>query len=149
MGSTYEVHEDGTTTRNKAARDGHEHIGQSGIQKPSAKTYYLTKDAQNRLAPPSSAICRVIDHGDGTLSLATENPDGRWGITSTAKNVPVANIPEIDLLPLELWDHETIYGRDAYANNHFGNKIITIDVQPTDRAAPITKAEPPKIGDPA
>jgi hypothetical protein len=41
-GSTYQVHSDGTTTRNKAARP--EHPGDQGPQQKSNKTVYITED---------------------------------------------------------------------------------------------------------
>jgi predicted RNA methylase len=123
-GSTYEVHDDGTTTRNKAARADLGHEGDSGPKERSARTVY-TNDARV-FSPPDSAKWRVIDHGDGTMSLATQNADGRWGISPESRNVKVESTPQVGLSPVELWKPGKFNGLTAYAGVHPGNKITQV-----------------------
>jgi hypothetical protein len=126
-GSTYQVHEDGTTTRNKAARSDVGHEGDSGLKERSAKTVYLDKQALNAFAIPQDTRWRAIDHGDGTMSLATWN-DARkdWGISPGSRNIPYSNKPAVGLHPLEVWKPETIKGLTAYKGMHPGNAITAI-----------------------
>jgi hypothetical protein len=126
-GSTYQVHEDGTTTRDKAARSDVGHEGDSGPKERSAKTVYLDKDAINGMAVPQDTRWRVIDHGDGTMSLATWN-DARkdWGISPGSRNIPYSEKPAIGLHPLEVWKPENIKGLTAYKGMHRGNEITEV-----------------------
>lgn len=123
-GSQYVLHSDGTTTRNKAARA--EHPGDSGLKQRSAKTWFLTREDMNRLAVPQGDW-RLIDHGDGTLSVATRNKSGKWGIAPSARNVPAQSEPAVGLHPVEVWGGETIQSRQAYNNIHYGNAINSLD----------------------
>jgi uncharacterized protein YcfJ len=126
-GSTYEVHEDGTTTRTKAARTDVGHEGDSGLKPRSAKTVYVSHDGARALAwPPGGGSWRMIDHGDGTLSLATANADGKWGISPSARNIPFTATPEVGRTPVELWRKGEVNGRDAYGEVHFGNPITEV-----------------------
>lgn len=135
-GSTYAVQADGTTIRNKALRNDPGHEGDQGQKPRTDKTFYIPSDEAARLAAPDSATWRVIDHGDGTLSLATRNPDGKWGVSPDAKNVPVTTEPAVGLTPIELWGKEQVYGRDAYKTVHFGNDIVEVN-RPKSRAIPV------------
>lgn len=123
-GSTYEVHPDGTTTRTKAARTDVGHEGDEGLKPRSEKTYYVSAEDANRLAPPSGGGWRIIDHGDGTLSVATKNQEGKWGISPESRNVKVTTTPSTGSIPIELWRQEIIYGKPAYKEMHPGNKIV-------------------------
>lgn len=125
-GSTYEVGPDGTTVRNKAARPDIGHEGDEGLKPASEKTVYVEPDAAAALSLPEGSRWRVIDHGDGTISLATQNADGGWGISPSARNVPVADNPAAGLMPIELWGKGEVYGRDAYNKAHFGNEITEV-----------------------
>lgn len=125
-GSTYSVEPDGTTVRNKALRNDPGHEGDQGIKPKSDKTVYLSAEDAKRLAPPDSAKWRVVDHGDGTVSLATQNANGKWGIAPSAKNVPASTMPSVGATPLELWGKESVYGKDAYKTAHFGNDIVSV-----------------------
>lgn len=126
-GSTYEVHEDGTTTRNKAARSDAGHEGDSGPKERSAKSVYLDKDAMNAFAVPQDTRWRVIDHGDGTMSLATWNDATKdWGISPGSRNIKYADKPAVGLHPLEVWKPEKIKGLTAYKGMHPGNAITEI-----------------------
>lgn len=122
-GSTYVVHDDGTTTRFKAKRSDLGHEGDFGLMKRSVRTYYLTQDAALRLTLPSGSW-RIVDHGDGTLSLATL--EAKWGIPPSARCVPVALEPAMGLRPYELWQPETLFGLPAYSQNHLGNPIVSM-----------------------
>ncbi len=125
-GSTYEIHADGTTSRNKAARSDVGHEGDFGPKPRTEKTVYVSPEDAQRLAGPDSASWRVIDHGDGTVSLATRNPDGRWGISPDQRNVKTYDKPAVGLAPIELWGKEAVYGKDAYKKIHLGNAITEV-----------------------
>jgi hypothetical protein len=136
-GSTYEVHDDGTTTRNKATRP--EHPGDEGPQPQSQKTVYLNPENADALATPVDASWRIIDHGDGTLSLATQNKDGRWGIASSQRAVPVSDTPSVGAIPLELWKQGETNGLPSYGQIHFGNPITELRTGPVE-----TRGQPPQ-----
>lgn len=142
-GSTYTLHEDGTTTRVKAARDDAGHEGDSGPKERSAKTYFAPVDAASALAIPQGGGWRIIDHGDSTLSLSTKGADGRWGIAPSAKNIKVSSEPTSGSIPIELWKSETVYNKPAYRGIHFGNEITEITPSAgkhSDAARPLNMA---------
>ena len=121
-GSYYQVHDDGTTTRNKTPRP--EDPSDYGPKPQSAKTVYVTPENMRHLGLPQSGW-RMIDHGDGTMSLATLH-QGQVGIPATSRNIPVHDTPAVGLHPLELWDKSQVKGQDAYAKAHMGNDITTL-----------------------
>lgn len=124
-GSRYELHADGTTTRNKAARTDPGHEGDFGMKPRTEKTYFLTVDNARALAPTEGRWL-IVDHGDGTLSLATQNADGGWGIAPSARNIPFTTKPEKGLIPLEVWNAKRFGDADAFNKAHFGNEIIEL-----------------------
>lgn len=141
-GSTYEVHDDGTTTRTKAARADVGHEGDEGLKPRSAKTVYIASEDGQRLALPQGTA-RIIDHGDGTLSVATKNKDGQWGIAPSGRNVPFTTQPEKGRTPVELWKPETVNGLPAYRTIHLGNEITSVGAAPETagtRAKPVEPA---------
>lgn len=130
-GSTYDVHEDGTTTRNKAFRPEHGEAEQ-GMQPRTERTVYLTPDQASALATPQGSW-RLFAHEDGTVSLISPNKNGGWGVSPSAKNVPVSTTPQKGLIPLELWrpDPEVKGPKGtAYRRIHFGNEITDIREAP-------------------
>lgn len=129
-GSTYTLHEDGTTTRVKAARAEPGHEGDEGPKDRSARTVFLTPRAANALEIPQGASWRFVDHGNGTFSLATHNSDGKWGIAPGARNIPVKDRPTVGAIPLELWNSEGVNGRTGYRQAHFGNRVSEIGKSP-------------------
>jgi hypothetical protein len=135
-GSTYEYHANGTTTRNKAERSDPGHEGDFGPQQRSERTVFLSKEDANRLAPPQGHYA-VVDHGDGTVSLATPTQNG-WGISPSQRNIPVSDTPTVGAVPLEVWGRENINGLPAYGRTHFGNEIVEV----TPRAIPDPEIAP-------
>lgn len=152
-GSTYEIHPDGTTTRNKAARSDPGHEGDSGLKERSAKTVYVDEADIGRFAAPEKTSWRVADHGDGTLSLITKNDDGRWGVSPESKNVRVHNEPAVGRLPLELWEKQRLdgYNVDTFRKIHPGNAITEVRQQSSGAAQAELPLTPPvgpsQIGD--
>jgi hypothetical protein len=144
-GSTYVVHDDGTTTRTKAARSDPGHEGDFGPKARSAATYFVTPQDASRLGPPSSAASRIVDHGDGTISLVTQNADGRWGVAPSQRNVPYERAPRVGLTPLEVWRQQPLHGLPSYGRMHFGNAITSVGAAPSTlvsaRGAPLLSAE--------
>lgn len=127
-GSQYQLHPDNSTTRNKAARP--EHPGDEGPKPKSERTYFLTKQQAEALAPPQDSRFRLVDHGDGTLSLATPAAGGRnkWGIAPSQRGVPFESMePKEGLHPLEVWSGSpSKAGGTAYNALHFGNEITQL-----------------------
>lgn len=124
-GSTYEIHADGTTTRNKAKGiPGHTDFG---LKPRSSKTVYLDPESANLLIGSPVRNFRVLDHGDGTLSLATPNPKKGWGIMYSQRNVPFSTTPQEGLTPLELWGKGKTLTVDSYNQSHFGHPIKSVD----------------------
>lgn len=135
-GSTYEVHPDGTTTRNKAARNEPGHEDDQGPKPTSDKTYFISSDAARALAPPAEGSFRIVDHGNGKISLSTKNKNGTWGIAPSAKEIPYSTTPSKGSTPLEVWGKEQIYNRDAYKTIHFGNEITEVGTSVNPNAVP-------------
>lgn len=129
-GITYQVHEDGTTTRNKAARSDAGHEGDSGAKARTVKTVYVdTPEHASQLSAaglqglgPKGA--RVIIK-DGKASLLTWNERaGKWGISPGQRDISVSSEPGVGKAPLELWKPaDDVPGHEAYANMHAGNAI--------------------------
>lgn len=139
-GSTYDLHPDQSTTRNKAPRPDPGHEGDEGPKPKSEKTYFLTRQQAEALAPPQSRF-RIVDHGDGHLSTATPAQGGgrnKWGISETQRHVgPVSLEPAEGLHPLEVWGGGKGQGNTtAYNSAHFGNDITQLGQNGRKAAVP-------------
>lgn len=133
-GSIYQIHDDGTTTRDKAVRDQPGHEGDAGPKEKSARTVYVdTPDGAASLSAaglqnlgPKGA--RVIIDGDRASLLTWNEKGGGWGISPSSKDVPISTEPGIGKAPLELWGAATdVAGHEAYSNMHAGNEIVSIN----------------------
>lgn len=133
-GSEYIVHEDGSTSRNKAKRT--EHLD-SGPQPRSQKTYYVTSENAEKLGE-IQAIGKwdrsVKDRGDGTLGMYHETGPSA-GKYEGRTVVPFETEPREGLTPVEIWKD----GRGA-KNVHFGNEITEVRGQKED----VTHGRQPK-----
>lgn len=118
LGSTYEVHGDGTTSRNKAPRS--EHPGDAGPQPKSDVTFYVTPEDANKLGEfqTEGATKALIGSPDGT-EWAVGYLDGpSAGTLESRTRVRAQNEPAVGLVPVEVW-HE---GERV----HFGNRIVEV-----------------------
>lgn len=118
-GSTYEVHSDGTTTRNKAARP--EHPGEQGPQQRSQRTFYLTPEDANKLAliqTQGGPRMAIEFHSSGAVGVRfLDGPNaGKWESSTMVR--PISE-PAVGLMPVELWKN----GRGT----HFGNEITSVN----------------------
>jgi len=128
-GSEYQIHGDGTTTRNKAARPDPGHEGDQGWKPRSEKTFYVDEGQANRLAPPTDSAWRVIDHEDGSISIAVRDPKtGRWGISPSQRAIEVTTTPEVGKVPIELWGEGTTNGSTSFKGMHPGNAITEVRI---------------------
>jgi hypothetical protein len=125
-GSSYIVHDDGTTTRDKAYRPEHGEAEQ-GPQPRSEATFYVTAQDAERLGEfqaqggPAKAVAPV---GDGRWGVRYE--DGAdAGKFESRTVVPSESAPRVGLTPVETWDS----GRRV----HFGNEITAVSGAGTDR----------------
>lgn len=125
-GSTYEVHEDGTTTRNKAARSDVGHEGDSGFKQRSGHTVYLTDEESGRLgriqAEGKQPGTRILISDDGK-QVVIGHPDpvtGKWILDKNSLVTP-SREPSDGLTPLEIRMRE-----DGKQETHFGNKITEV-----------------------
>ena len=130
-GSTYEVAGDGTTTRNKAARNDAGHEGDSGPKPQSARTVYVDGDASGLSAAGLHGLgskgARVVIK-DGKASLLTWNEKGgKWGRSPEGTDIPVHDTPAVGRSPLELWKPtDDVPGWEAYSGMHAGNPIVSV-----------------------
>jgi hypothetical protein len=132
-GSAYELHEDGTTTRTKAAREDVGHEGDAGLKPQSERTVYVETPEQ-AMALSAAGVQGLGDKGarlvikDGMASLATWNERaGKWGISPSSRNIPISTEPGIGKSPLEMWKPaDDVPGHEAYSNMHAGNPIVSI-----------------------
>ncbi len=110
-GSTYTVHADGTTTRNKAARP--EHPGSSGLQPRSSKTIYVHPDDRSAAA---------LYFGQTPEYLARQ--------PELMASIRQSNTPQMGWHPYEVL--EDVNGKITF--RHWGNPITEIGDATTDTA---------------
>jgi N12 class adenine-specific DNA methylase/predicted RNA methylase len=172
-GSQYIVHSDGTTTRNKAARNDAGHEGDSGPKPRTAMTVYVAGDASalsaaglQNLGPRGSRL--VIRDGKATLLTWNEtarNGLGAWGAAPSGRDIAIFTEPAVGRSPLELWgrvdDNGAPVGPDrkyaAFSRQHAGNPIVELQTSgaqpPAKVGASPARAEPasaaPKASAPA
>ena len=145
-GSVYHAFPDGSTTRVKSYHPEHgpEDVGE---KERSTKTVYIDKDSLG-LNPVGidwgDRKWRMVDHGDNTLSLVSQNPTTKqWGRDEFGANVPYSTEPAVGLTPVELWKpakpddsiRRVNTVKEAYRGVHFGNKITEV-LPVTPKAAP-------------
>lgn len=145
-GSTYAIHEDGTTTRDKAARADVGHEGDSGPKARSARTIYIDGDAsvlsgaglQGDFGGKGYRV--AIKDGKANFLWWNEKAD-KWGAPESGRDIPFTTTPEVGKSPVELWKPSTdVPGYEAYRGQHAGN-VIT-EVRFAEKPAEV-------IGDPA
>lgn len=143
-GSTYEMHPDGTTTRNKAARP--EHPGDAGPKERSKKTVYITPEDANRLAVPTGegAVNRAYRYVDrnGSIAVISRTHEVPWVNDKNFDAIKYSTTPREGLIPFELWQEQAIRGEKSYRKWHFGNQITSVDTGLTRRTKmPTTQKE--------
>lgn len=131
-GSTYEVHPDGTTVRNKAARPDVGHEGDSGIKTQSDKTIYVAPEVASELSgaglqgldPKGFRV--AIKDGKAYGLTWNEKADG-WGASPGGRDIPFSTDPEVGKSPVELWKPaDDVPGYEAYRGQHAGNAITEV-----------------------
>ncbi|MFP3637569.1 hypothetical protein [Paraburkholderia sp. SIMBA_054] len=117
-GSIYTVHEDDTTSRNKAYRPEHgrDEVGQ---QPRSQHTFYVTQEQ-------ADALSLVQTHGSAKCIARLST--GQYGVAYMSGKdagkierrtvVDAAATPAIGLLPVEVWE--------GGSRVHFGNNIVAV-----------------------
>lgn len=132
-GSTYEVHADGTTTRNKAPRP--EHPGEQGPQPRSQKTYYVKDPDELSLLQTQGGAKMAIEavpaeYGGGIGVKYLEGKDA--GKFEKRTVMPFRDTPEVGWTPVEVWEDGT--------RVHFGNRITEMAQagQGAQHAAPVS-----------
>ncbi|MCA1490098.1 PLxRFG domain-containing protein [Ensifer sp. NBAIM29] len=139
-GSVYQVHADGTTTRDKAARNDPGHEGDSGRKPRTAKTVYVETNAGALSAAGLQGLgakgARVaIKNGKATL-VTWNNAGNGWGASEGSRDIPIHAEPAVGRYPLELWDKaDDVPGYEAYSRMHAGNKITELGAPAKDPSA--------------
>lgn len=137
-GSTYVIHEDGTTTRNKAARPDAGHEGDSGPKERSVKTVYTDNpddasalSAAGLQGMPSKGARVIIKDGKASLLIWNEKA-GKWGVSPSSRDIPISTEPGIGKAPLELWKpaNDVPGHAEAYRGMHAGNAITELKKTP-------------------
>jgi hypothetical protein len=144
-GSQYELHEDGTTTRNKAERP--EHPGDFGPKSKSAITLFLDpQQTEDVLVAVSVGDQRMlVQEPDGSWTIMTRDPKTRkWGRAPGASGMQLATQPAMGLSPLE---GLTQQGAGVFGNLHIGNQIIDMERRP-EEGTPPTEGIPPSTPEP-
>jgi hypothetical protein len=140
-GSTYQLNEDGTTTRTKAARP--EHPNDSGLQPKSEKTWFVTPEEANLLGEvqTSGHKKRLVELPDGRIGVEyIDGPDA--GKVEQRTIVKPKSAPEKGMIPIETFKDDRV---------HFGNKITDVKALPSKpvelpKGAVLTKPEHIKTG---
>lgn len=131
-GSTYDVAEDGTTIRNKAARADPGHEGDSGIKTQSAKTIYVDPEIASELSGAGLQGLgpkgfRVAIKDGRAYGLTWNEAAGQWGASPGGRDIPFTTKPEVGRSPVELWKPAgDVPGYEAYRGQHAGNKITEV-----------------------
>lgn len=129
-GSKYTVQPDGTTVRDKAARDEPGHEGDSGIKPKSDRTVYVTPENAEKLGEFQA-------QGGSPRALGFPRPGyiGIWYLNGKDRGkyerrtiVPFETEPRVGLIPVEIWDE----GKRV----HFGNEIVSVGEEPEAAAEP-------------
>lgn len=126
-GSAYVVNGQ-STTRDKAARSGAGHEGQSGPQPASERTFYVDMDGLDALGEfqTQGAHKRKIVVGPSRAALQyIEGPDA--GKFEKRSDTAVFHEPAVGRFPVELWKDGTVV--------HFGNEITEVGREPAKPAA--------------
>ncbi len=131
-GSTYQVQPDGTTIRNKAARDEPGHEGDFGPQPQSDRTIYVAPEDANKLgefqAQGGSGKRAIAFTSDGRA--AVKYLDGKdAGKFERRTAVDFLDQPKVGHIPVELWNDGS--------RVHFGNEITEVRTgRPMESANP-------------
>ena len=132
QGSTYEVHEDGTTTRTKSPHQGHD-PKDAGLKPRSQKTFYVSPEVAQQVGMWNTLEAdgkRIVIQGD-KVTLISKNP--KTGAHGRDGRYDVSNTPQPGLHPLELWDADS---NGWYRGNHPGSAITSIDNSATSPSSP-------------
>lgn len=125
-GSTYDLHEDGTTTRNKSLHAGHD-PKDVGLKPRSERTLYVDPEFAREIGmwnTSSSGHKRIVVRGDELLMTSRNLASGKQGLDKTINSAKFSTSPTIGSAPVELWKS----GAEGFAGNHPGNPITDIAV---------------------
>ena len=119
-GSVYQVHDDGTTTRDKAQIEGH---NDPGLKPKSSTTFYVdTKGTGNldMVATEGGDPMRIerIDKDKAGVKYTAGKNKGKFAKSSVTS---ISNDPAVGLTPVELWENE-----DGTQSYHFGHEITEV-----------------------
>lgn len=117
-GSIYQVHEDGSTTRTKAARA--EHPGEEGLQPKSEKTWFVTPENSVKLGEfqTKGADKKIVELPNGQLGVQYLSGKDEGKIEHRTL-VDFSKKPKKGFIPIESWEE----GKKI----HFGNQIVNIE----------------------
>lgn len=97
-----------------------------GAQSASSRTVYMDTEEARKVFPVQGDF-RLIDHGNGTMSMATPAKGGKsWGIAPSAKGAKYSTEAGVGKVPVELFRPDadlTTKGGAAFSRVHFGNQI--------------------------
>lgn len=139
-GSTYQVHDDGTTTRNKAARSDAGHEGDFGPKPRTDKTIYVDPQVASELSGAGLQGLgpkgfRVAIRGGKAYGLTWNEKANNWGASPSARDIPFTTEPEVGKSPVELWKPANdVPGHEAYRGQHAGNAITEVKKAQADPA---------------
>jgi hypothetical protein len=121
-GSTYDVHGDGTTTRNKAARNDPGHEGDFGPKPRSERTVYVSSDDANLLGEfqLSDGIRRELAFTKDGKMIGVRYVEGKdAGKFERRTAVKFSEEPAEGMIPVEIWK--------GGQRVHFGNEITKLE----------------------
>jgi hypothetical protein len=140
-GATWQVLPDGTTVRQEPTdlQDMVETMS-SAAQPQPARTVFVTPAEAARLAdlPPGA---RVVDRGDGTISIDT-------GQAGRPRTVTVATQPQVGSQPVHLRTAaETVDGSPAYASVTVGAPVTSVKPHRAAREPRVARPGPQSLQD--
>jgi len=142
-GSTYEVDEQGRTTRTKTQHEFHD-PKDVGLKEQSAVTVYVDPEFATEVGMhgtiQNASRRVVIRDGKVTLISRTKDSDKPWGRDRTIAPSDYSTKPEVGKSPLELWSPD----KDGYyRSSHPGNPITELRTEPTPAPVQVDKMSTP------
>jgi hypothetical protein len=130
-GSEYTVTENGTTIRNKAARDDFDHAGDSGVKPETEYTVYVSPENAEKLGlfQTRGGKKSLVRWGDNNVGVRFDDGPNAGKVARTSATTFETH-PRVGLMPVEVWN--------SGSKVHFGNEITRVDYAPSG-----TQGEPP------
>jgi N12 class adenine-specific DNA methylase len=148
QGSTYEIDDQGRTTRTKTPHLGHD-PKDVGLKQQSEQTYYVDSNQATELGMHQGISGGSKEHPNGVLvsgdrayPVTWNDAQGKYGVAPSAKEgFPLSTTPEVGKAPLELWKKQDSPQGELWTNWHPGNAITEVRQSPSQNLRSLSPSE--------